>query len=291
MDAGTGARRVSIALPALATRVLNLPGWTVSVSAPEHVAEVLEGLLARLDFADEPLPPLRLIVSENLEWMAGEAAGNPPWRLTLPPAQRLGVILGQCVAAATASLPRRLFIHAGAVALGGRGVIIVGGSGSGKTSMVARMLHRGGCYLSDEVALLDPATGTVAPFAIPMAIKPWTAQAIGDLLDGRTVAEDSDLRFHLPDRLQRAPVRVAEIVLLRAPRLRARLLPITRAQMLMALGTHATSLIHRERLETAFAGFGSLLRVARCSAVEGPSPAACADLLIEKLRPGLTSPD
>lgn len=277
---------MSIAPPALATRVLNLPGWTVSVSAPEYVAEVLESLLAGLDFADEPLPPLRLIVSEDLAWMAGEAPGNPPWRLTLPPTQRLGVILGQCVAAATASLYRRLFVHAGAVALGGRGVIVVGGSGTGKTSMVARMLHRGGCYLSDEVALLDPATGTVAPFAIPMAIKPWTAQAIGDLLNGRTVAVDNELRFHLPDRLQRTPVQIADIVLLRAPRLRARLLPITRAQMLMALGTHATSLIHRDRLETAFAGFGSLLRAARCTAVEGPSPAACADLLIEKLGPG-----
>lgn len=278
---------MSVAPPALATRVLNLPGWTVSVSAPDHVTEVLESLLAGLDFADEPLPPLRLIVSENLEWMAGEAPGNPPWRLTLPPAQRLGVILGQCVAAATASLPRRLFIHAGAVAVGGRGVIIVGGSGTGKTSMVARLLHRGGYYLSDEVALLDPANGTVAPFTIPMAIKPWTAQAIGDLLGGRTVAVDNELRFHLPDRLQRTPVRIADVVLLRPPRLRARLRPITRAQMLMALGTHATSLIHRDRLETAFAGFGSLLRAARCSVVEGPSPAACADLLIQKLGSGL----
>lgn len=282
---------MSIAPPALATRVLNLPGWTVSVSAPEHVTEVLESLLAGLDFADEPLPPLRLIVSENLEWMAGEAPGNPPWRLTLPPVQRLGVILGQCVAAATASLPRRLFIHAGAVAVGGRGVIIVGGSGTGKTSMVARMLHRGASYLSDEVALLDPATGMVAPFTIPMAIKPWTAQAIGDLLDGRTVAVDNEIRFHLPDRLQRTPVRIADVVLLRPPRLRARLRPITRAQMLMALGTHATSLIHRDRLETAFAGFGSLLRGAHCSAVEGPSPAACADLLIQKLGSGFNDQD
>ncbi|MGH2373532.1 MAG: hypothetical protein ACRDIC_08665 [bacterium] len=278
---------MSIAPPALSTSVLVVPGWAITVSAPQSVTDTLEQLLAGLDFSDEPLPPLRLIVSEDLEWMAGESPGHPPWRLTLPPTQRLGVILGQCVAAATASLHRRLFVHAGAVALGGRGVIIVGGSGTGKTSMVARMLHRGGCYLSDEVALLDPATGTVAPFAIPMAIKPWTSQAIGDLLNGRTVAVDNELRFHLPDRLQRTPVQFADVVLLRAPRLRARLLPITRAQMLMALGTHATSLIHRDRLETAFAGFGRLLRAARCSAVEGPSPAACADLLIEKLGPGL----
>lgn len=274
---------MSVALPALSTRVLALPGWAITISAPDTVTDRLEPLLAGLDFSDEPLPPLRLIVSEDLEWMAGEAAGNPPWRLALPETQRLGVILGQCVAAATALLHRRLFVHAGAVALGGRGTVIVGGSGTGKTAVVAHLLERGGCYLSDEVALLDAPTATVAPFALPMAIKPWTSHAIGDLLDGRTVATDGEVRFHLPARLQRTPVPLTDIVLLRPSRLRARLLPISRGQMFMALATHATSLIHRDRLETAFEGFGALLRVARCSAVEGPSPAAYADLLVEKL--------
>ncbi|MGQ0550467.1 MAG: hypothetical protein ACT4PY_12460 [Armatimonadota bacterium] len=278
---------MSIAPPALSTSVLVVPGWAITVSAPQPVTDALERLLAELDFSDEPLPPLRLIVSEDLQWMAGEAAGNPPWRLALPPSQRLGVILGQCVAAATALLHRRVFVHAGAVALGGRGVMIVGGSGTGKTAMVARLLQRGGWYLSDEVALLDPSAGTVAPFSIPMAIKPWTSRAIGKLLDGRTVATDGELRFHLPDRVQRTPVQLVDVVLLRPPRPRAQLLPVTRGQTLMALGTHATSLIHRDRLETAFEGFGSLLRGARCSAVEGPSPAACVDLLFEKLWWGL----
>jgi len=275
---------MSIAPPALSTRVLAIPGWTITVSAPEPLTDALANLLSGLNFADEPLPPLRLIVSEDVQWMAGESDGWPPWRLELPPGQRVGTVLGQCVAAATAVLPRRLFVHAGAVAFGGKGVVIVGGSGTGKTAMVARLVQWGGGYLSDEVALFDSEASTVVPFAVPMAIKAWTARAISGPLAGREVATEGEVRFRLPDRLQATPVPLAEVILMRPPRRRARLVSMSRAHMLMALGTHASSMIHRDRLETAFEGFSRLLRRARCSAIEGPSPGACADLLVDALR-------
>ncbi len=277
---------MSVPVPALSTdslptHELVLPGWTVRVSAPGPIIEALTRLLTGLNFADEPLPPLRLIVSEDLQWMAGEAPGRPPWRVPLPPAGRLSVLLGQCVAAATALLRRRLFVHAGAVAIGGRGVVIVGGSGTGKTAIVARLLQRGGFYLSDEVALLDPLTDTVAPFAVPMAIKPWTAEAIGPLPGGTDVAGDGEIRFRMPDRVQSDPVPVASFVLMNPSRRHARLTPISRGQMLVALGTHASSLVYRDRLEEAFEGFSRLLRGVDCFAMEGPSAGACADLLID----------
>ncbi len=274
---------MSVAAPSLSTRELGLPGWTMQISAPGAVTDALTRLLAGLNFAGEPLPPMRLVISEDLQWMAGETDGRPLWHLPLPATQPLGALLGQCVAAATMLLRRRLFIHAGAVAARGRGLVIVGGSGTGKTSVVARLLERGGFYLSDEVALLDPLAGTVAPFTIPMAIKPWTAQAIGPLPDGKEVTSDGEVRYFLPDRLQPAPVPVAHFVLLRPARRRAGLIPMSRGQMLIALGTHDSSLVHRERLEEAFSGFSRLLRSVDCVAVEGPSPGACADLLVESL--------
>ena len=51
--------------------------------------------------------------------------------------------------------PGRIFVHAGAVAIGERAVILPGRSFSGKTSLVAEFLRAGATYLSDEFAVLD----------------------------------------------------------------------------------------------------------------------------------------
>lgn len=59
--------------------------------------------------------------------------------------------------------PDRIFVHAGAVAHGGRAIVIPGRSFSGKTTLVAALLARGATYLSDEYAVLDDA-GLVHPY-------------------------------------------------------------------------------------------------------------------------------
>ena len=61
-------------------------------------------------------------------------------------------------------------VHAGAVVLGGRALLIPGSSHAGKSSMVAELLRRGASYFSDEYALID-AKGFVRPYPRPLLLR------------------------------------------------------------------------------------------------------------------------
>ena len=66
--------------------------------------------------------------------------------------------------------PRRVFVHAGVVALRGRAIVIPGRSFSGKTSLVAALVKAGATYYSDEYAVLDER-GRVHHYARPLSIR------------------------------------------------------------------------------------------------------------------------
>jgi HprK-related kinase A len=67
--------------------------------------------------------------------------------------------------------PRTVLFHAGSVAYAGRGMLLPAASGGGKTTLVAGLVRAGFRYLSDEVAILDPATLRLAPFAKSLSVK------------------------------------------------------------------------------------------------------------------------
>lgn len=66
--------------------------------------------------------------------------------------------------------PRHLFVHAGAVAWRGVGIVLPGRSHSGKTELVAALIEAGAEYLSDEYAVFDNQ-GLLHPFARPLAFR------------------------------------------------------------------------------------------------------------------------
>src|SRR3990172_8496219 len=136
---------------------------------------------------------------------------------------------------------------------------------------------------TDEITLLAPAAGTALPFPLPMAVKPWTAEAVGPLPEGSEVANEGSVRFYLPADRGAGPTSIRAFVLLR-PGGRPELRPLSRAEVLMALGQHHSSLRYPHRLEDAFAGFSRLLRGARCYTLTAPSPAAAAELLTAAAR-------
>lgn len=80
----------------------------------------------------------------------------------------------------------RIFVHAGAVAYGGRAIVVPGKSFSGKTTLVAQLLAAGATYYSDEYAVLDEH-GLVHPFPKPLSLRlqpgerQQTNQSVGDL--------------------------------------------------------------------------------------------------------------
>jgi hypothetical protein len=63
------------------------------------------------------------------------------------------------------------YIHAGAVGVGDRCVLLPAAAGSGKSSLTAALVHRGYRYLSDEVALIQPTTFRVPPVPLAVCVK------------------------------------------------------------------------------------------------------------------------
>ncbi len=58
-------------------------------------------------------------------------------------------------------------IHAGCVAIGGRGVLIAGASGAGKSDLALRLIDRGARLVSDDYTLLAPDDGRLVASAPP----------------------------------------------------------------------------------------------------------------------------
>lgn len=92
-----------------------------------------------------------------------------------------------------------LFFHAAAVAIGGRGVMIIGPKGSGKSTTSLALASRGHQLLGDETAAYDPANGTLLPFCRPVGIKPGPkASAIASALAQRGARPDEDGMIRIP---------------------------------------------------------------------------------------------
>jgi outer membrane receptor protein involved in Fe transport len=96
-------------------------------------------------------------------------------------------------------------IHAGAVALDGRALLIPGMSRTGKSSLVAALIARGAAYLSDEYALLD-GDGRVHPYARPLLLR-----VPGSEPEARTAVPATRLTASIAS----SPARVSAIAALR----------------------------------------------------------------------------
>ena len=65
---------------------------------------------------------------------------------------------------------RRVFVHAGVVAVGNQAIIIPARSMGGKSTLTAAFVEAGATYYSDEYAVLD-SRGRVHPYAKPISIR------------------------------------------------------------------------------------------------------------------------
>lgn len=68
-------------------------------------------------------------------------------------------------------LPGYLAIHAASMCHAGRGLILAGSPGQGKSTLAAGLLAHGWSYLSDEFALIEPESGHLAAFPKALCIK------------------------------------------------------------------------------------------------------------------------
>jgi hypothetical protein len=74
-----------------------------------------------------------------------------------------------------------LAIHAGALVHRGRALVIAGRSGHGKTTLTLALVRAGLAFLSDELAVLDPATRTVHAYPRSAHVRPTTLALIPEL--------------------------------------------------------------------------------------------------------------
>lgn len=86
-----------------------------------------------------------------------------------------------------------LFFHAASLAVGGRGVLLVGPKGSGKSTLALALAARGHGFLGDETACYLPASGELLAFRRPVGIKPGIqAAAVREALAQTRRARDED---------------------------------------------------------------------------------------------------
>jgi len=261
---------------------LHLGGWEVRLRGPERITRAAAAVLSEVTLPEPDLPPLDIDISPT-----GQARGilghSEAWILDLPRRGGLAFLVGQVVGTATSVLRRLLFVHAAVIEMDGRGYVVVGAPGAGKTSIAAALVRDGAGYLSDEVALFDPAAGMLHPFALPLAVKPWTAKAAGRMPAARQVAAEAGVRYLLPVRRSAGPVPLDSVILLDALEQAADPVEVPRAEALLTLSQHPSSFRYRPRLEEAFRGFVRLIRTARCVRVGSAHPAEAAAIIRARL--------
>jgi HprK-related kinase A len=75
-----------------------------------------------------------------------------------------------------------LLIHAACVEKDGKAAIMPGGPGQGKSTLCAALVNRGWRLLSDELAIIDVADGTLVPLCRPISLKNASIEAIHALV-------------------------------------------------------------------------------------------------------------
>ncbi|HTS20187.1 MAG TPA: HprK-related kinase A [Casimicrobiaceae bacterium] len=170
--------------------------------------------------------------------------------LPLPADQAFAMLewgLNWCV---SANCHQYLIVHAAAVERSGLAALLPGPPGSGKSTLCAALVNRGWRLLSDELALLDFASGFVVPLPRPVSLKNesiavirrFAADAvIGPIVQDTVKGSVAHMRAP-PDSVQRAgqPARARWIVLPRYESgVGARLSPLGKARAFMCLADQA----------------------------------------------------
>jgi hypothetical protein len=151
-----------------------------------------------------------------------------------------------------------IFLHAATVEVNGRGLLLVGPKGSGKTTTALALSVRGHKVLGDETAIYEPATGRILPFARPVSIKQGPAAArVRSIVNQRlrTPDEDGVMRLGIREFVSAPaqPVPLRTIIFLKPFGDRPSL------ERVQAPGNEEVSML--QPLATSLAGAGSTRRI------------------------------
>lgn len=195
-------------------------------------------------------------------------------------------------AALTQLRPRFVMFHAGAVAGPAGGLLLPAASGSGKSTLTAALVLRGARYLSDEVAVIEPESGRLRPFAKSICLKSGGRRALARLHSelttprrGRRFGREP-VWFYTPPPgsvpSESVPVRFVVLPRFQA-RATTRLIPISRAVALPRLLEQSFNL--RELGPAGMERLIATLRDADCFQLTFGSLRRATDLLLALLTP------
>ena len=173
---------------------LRLRTGPVVTRIQSHLPEVARGVA--LHYAAHPVERpegfadfhVRIAPPRNLRrWLRPQVLfqfdGAPPF-LPLPADQAFPILewgLNWCV---SAHYHRHFILHAAVVERSGGALLLPAPPGSGKSTLCAGLLSRGWRLLSDELALIDPATGDVVPLPRPVSLKNASIEVIARFAPG-----------------------------------------------------------------------------------------------------------
>jgi len=165
----------------LAGRGVRLRTGPVVTDIHSRLSDVAQGLA--LHYANHPVEPDATFVDFHVsvttpanvrKWLwpqvLFELDGKSPF-LPLPRNQAFPLLewgLNWCV---SNHCHQYLILHAAVVARSGRAALLPGLSGSGKSTLCAALVNRGWVLLSDELSLIEPATGNIVPVPRPVSLK------------------------------------------------------------------------------------------------------------------------
>lgn len=143
-----------------------------------------------------------------------------------------------------------VLIHAGAVATpDGKGVLIPGVSGTGKSTLVSGLLSAGFTYYSDEAAAIDPIGGLLHGYPKSITLKDRTVfETFPNLPAAQTDETYVENRWYIvPSQVREdifgPPVKVRHVVLSKfAPGEPTAISPVSRASAALALGRNAINI-------------------------------------------------
>ena len=172
----------------LPTRLITFAGSTVGVECEgDGAAKIVDFLYRDIPPAASPGPTavtFRLLSDDNSDRLRLYRAETLLYEGDAA-AEAADLLLGQsCYQLAKRSQGGLLF-HAGALALPGKGKgwLLPGGIGAGKTTLTAWLLSRGLGYLTDELAFVPDGAGTMQTFARPLNLKRPARAALRDHFD------------------------------------------------------------------------------------------------------------
>jgi len=194
--------------------------WTAAYSVGEQIAElrtndrrcgeILDRVLAPLRTQEEPDSSITL--HRDGDTYAVSIATRTFEDLEFANARH--VVLRELIRAARPDCQTTAVFHGGAVASDGRAILIAGNSGAGKSTLIANLVASGFEYVGDDLLGLDERGSGVWPFRVALSVKPGSAEAVRDAVDGRVGCELSPpdefqlsyLRIAAPDSISAVPI-------------------------------------------------------------------------------------